>query len=306
MSYKTTKDLLELVNTVIEGKLLFVGKIQADTFTVMETLDNNTGINLPEKSTFDLKESYCQQIYFGNREPMIINDSFNHAFTSNLNVTRDLNIHSYIGVPIFYNNGEMYGTLCAVDSKTAQYTEKDIDILVKFSNLFSYVIELEKQMTLDILTGLLNRNYLFNHFDYMSNQGSILLLDLDGFKQVNDKYGHDVGDLVLIEVGNRIRQTIDHADLAIRFGGDEFVIILPNQTDSHLTAETARKLTNRLADWSNFDYPIHVSASIGIVPFPQEGNDLRSLLKKADSAMYQAKLNGKNTFQIYSELDAMA
>lgn len=299
MTYKAATDLLELVNSSIEGKMLFIGNITEDTFSIIKSIDNGTGIPIEENLEIRLKESYCQQIFFGNREPLIINDSKSHPFTSKLAVTNDLNIQSYIGVPIFYKDGEMFGTLCAIDSKPSYFTEKDIDILVKYSNLFSYVIELEKQLKTDPLTGLYNRSYLADNFEFIADRGAVMLLDLDGFKEVNDTYGHEVGDLVLKEVGNRLKQTIDSNALAIRMGGDEFVLLLPNQTDENLLKKLGIQLTKALSDWTTFEYSIEVSSSIGIVQYPQEGTELSTLLKKADHAMYEAKRNGKNTFCFY-------
>ncbi|MEB1808410.1 MAG: sensor domain-containing diguanylate cyclase [Bacillaceae bacterium] len=299
MTYKAATDLLELVNSSIEGKMLFIGKTSEDTFSIIKSIDNGTGIPITDNQEIRLKESYCQQIFFGNREPLIINDSKSHPFTSKLAVTNDLNIQSYIGVPIFYKDGEMFGTLCALDSKPSHFTEKDIDILVKFSNLFSYVIELEKQLKTDPLTGLYNRSYLSDNFEFIANKGAVMLLDLDGFKQVNDTYGHDVGDLVLKEVGNRLKQTIGTTDLAIRMGGDEFVLLLPHQTDKKLLEKLGKQLTKALSDWTTFEYSIDVSTSIGIVQYPQAGNELSTLLKKADYAMYEAKRNGKHTYRFH-------
>ena len=276
--------------------MLFISKTSNDTFHIIQTLDNNTGIRISPDQKLPIKESYCQQILFGNQGPLIINDSHTHPFTSKLPITDELNIHSYIGVPIFYKNGEMFGTLCALDSKPSNYEDEDIEILEKFSNLFSYVIELEQQMKIDFLTGLYNRNYLYNHFHHLAEEGSMMLIDLDGFKQVNDHYGHDVGDQVLMEVGHRLKQNIHTEDLAIRLGGDEFVLVFPNKTDMFFIEEIGSRISKQLSNWTSFFQPISVSASIGIVQFTRDGNNLRELLKKADTAMYNAKRAGKNTY----------
>jgi diguanylate cyclase len=299
MTYKAAQDLLELLNSIMEGKMLFLGKTTEEFFSIIKTLDNQTGIKLYENQKIKIRESYCQQIFFGSREPLIINDSKTHPFTSKLPITSELNIHSYIGVPVFYNDGEMFGTLCALDSKPANYTAEDVEVLVKFSNLFSYVIELEKQVRVDPLTGLYNRRYLYDNFEFISDSGTIMLLDLDGFKQVNDLHGHDIGDMVLIEVGKRLNKTIGIENLAVRLGGDEFVLVFPNQTDQISINEIGNTLIEVLSDWSSFGYSIQVSASIGIVPYPQEGTELKTLLTKADSAMYLAKMNGKSAYHLY-------
>ncbi|MBD8069392.1 sensor domain-containing diguanylate cyclase [Bacillus sp. PS06] len=230
----------------------------------------------------------------------MINDTHIHEFTKDLPVTHDANIRAYLGVPIFYNNGEMFGTLCAIDSKTSNFTQKDIEVLQKFSNLFSFVIELERKVNYDSLTELYSRNYLYTHFTQIANKGTLMLLDLDGFKEVNDVHGHHVGDDILKEVGNRIKKFLDATSLGVRLGGDEFVILIPNLQDDLEIEDKAHHLLSILSDWKGFN--INISASIGIITFPyDEEIHLGNLLKKADIAMYQAKERGKNCFQIFSE-----
>ncbi|MRH42059.1 diguanylate cyclase [Aquibacillus halophilus] len=194
----------------------------------------------------------------------------------------------------------MYGTLCAIDSKISNFTKKDIEILQKFSNLFTYVIELEKKVHYDSLTELYSRNYLYDNFNYISDKGTLMLLDLDGFKEVNDVHGHHVGDKVLKEVGKRIKEFLDADSLGVRLGGDEFVILIPNLQDDLEIEYKANRILGVLSDWKNFD--INISASIGIIKFPYYDEiSLENLLKKADNAMYQAKVKGENCFHAFSE-----
>ncbi|OLO39357.1 hypothetical protein BTR23_09970 [Alkalihalophilus pseudofirmus] len=91
--------------------------------------------------------------------------------------------------------------------------------------------------------------------------------------------------------------------MAVRLGGDEFVLLLPNQITLHLIENLGYNLAKQLSDWQRFEYPIQVSASIGIVQFPQDGNELRTHMKKADTAMYKAKVNGKSTYCHYHSSD---
>ncbi|MDC3418238.1 sensor domain-containing diguanylate cyclase [Aquibacillus sp. 3ASR75-54] len=206
-------------------------------------------------------------------------------------MTKQANIGSYVGVPVFYQNGEMFGTLCAIDSAPSHFTEKDIHILERFSNLFSYVIELEKQVQLDSLTELYSRRYLVDRMENV-DKGMVMLIDLDGFKEVNDTYGHDVGDLVLIEVGHRLK-SLSSSKLVFRLGGDEFIILFPGEQDDFLMRENARLILNSLSTWDNFSHAVSISASIGIVKM-EHPTKLNDMLKKVDNAMYRAKGKGKN------------
>lgn len=216
-------------------------------------------------------------------------------------ITYKANIRSYLGVPILYKNGEMFGTLCAIDSKPTNFTNWDIKTFERLSRLFSHFLELDKKAKYDTLTGLYNRYFLYSSFDHVSkDKGSIMLLDLDGFKQVNDKYGHDVGDNVLKEVGYRIKQCLDTKEIGVRLGGDEFIILYPYLVDTKLVEEKAKLILKALSSWDEFEYKVNLSVSIGIACYPDNAIDLKSLLKFADIAMYHAKEAGKNNHKFFS------
>ena len=130
-----------------------------------------------------------------------------------------------------------------------------------------------------------------------NNQLALLLIDLDGFKQINDNHGHDVGDKVLIEVANRMQATMRKEDVLIRFGGDEFIIAFIPKTENpnevhHVVDKLLEQLANQIIMQNNLI--VSMGASIGIASFPQDGKDIESLMASADTAMYQAKKNGKN------------
>ncbi|WP_259457976.1 sensor domain-containing diguanylate cyclase [Salipaludibacillus neizhouensis] len=239
-------------------------------------------------------------MYFGGREPLLINDTHSHPLTLEKSVIYSSNIHSYLGVPILYKNGDMFGALCVMDSIKGDFKEEDFKILEKFSALFTSVIELEKQVTFDSLTGLYTRNYFYENFDNFINKGTLMLLDLDGFKQVNDNNGHDVGDIVLKEVAERITEILSEDGIGVRIGGDEFVIYFPNLIDTSSIKDKGKSIKNALSDWESIPYNVNISASIGIVKFESDELNLSTLLKVADTAMYHAKNKGKNSCHFLS------
>ena len=130
-------------------------------------------------------------------------------------------------------------------------------------------------------------------------------LDLDGFKPVNDKFGHEAGDQLLIEIALRIQHTLREADTLARLGGDEFVFLLlglERVEDCEITLHRLLEVISKPVMLKN--QAVSVSASIGISIFPEDNTDPDTLLRHADQAMYQAKQSGKNCFQIYdSKLD---
>jgi len=156
----------------------------------------------------------------------------------------------------------------------------------------------------DALTGLNNRRYLDNHLNVLFNRSmargkplSVLITDIDRFKQVNDTYGHDAGDEVLKEFANRIRSTVRGADLACRYGGEEFVIVMPD-TSPEVAAAVAERLRASVES-SGFTLKstgeeLKITASFGIASRLSSVLTPDQLMKQADLALYEAKNTGRN------------
>lgn len=157
----------------------------------------------------------------------------------------------------------------------------------------------------DGLTGLLRRNaaelQLRKHLASANSTSSIvLLLDLDGFKKANDTYGHDAGDIVLIQTARRLESCVRHNDIVCRLGGDEFLIILfncdPISTGFSIAEEIIIAIKKPVV--INADITVNIGVSIGIALFPMHGGSVESLIKSADEAMYEVKRKGKNGYGI--------
>jgi diguanylate cyclase (GGDEF)-like protein len=137
----------------------------------------------------------------------------------------------------------------------------------------------------------------------------ILFLDLDNFKNINDGCGHLVGDQLLIQVVTRLKDCIRDADTLCRQGGDEFIILLTQIEGINEISRIAQKILDTISEPFEIEnQKLHTSASIGIAVFPSDGDDLDSLLKNADTAMYQAKESGKNAYRFFTDkmnIDAM-
>jgi len=160
----------------------------------------------------------------------------------------------------------------------------------------------------DVLTGLPNRTLLEDRFSQAlararrnNSMVAALFLDLDRFKTINDQMGHHIGDNVLREIAQRLTRTLREVDTVARLGGDEFIILLPEIEHVQDAAKTAQKII------LSFEPPFHVegkqlfsSTSVGISIYPHDGQDLPTLMKNADVALYRAKEKGRNNYQLYT------
>ena len=165
-------------------------------------------------------------------------------------------------------------------------------------------LELETFANYDKLTGLPNRRLFFERLDRMvlecerdHHQFVLLYLDLDGFKDINDTYGHAIGDDVLVTVGNRLLQCIRKSDTVARMGGDEFTIIIRNSENKKNITEIVKKIHHTIQEIITIgDIECQVNASIGAAIYPINGKDGETLLRNADSTMYDVKRNTKGGF----------
>tara|TARA_R110002110_G_scaffold55661_11_gene158849 strand:- start:466 stop:2817 length:2352 start_codon:yes stop_codon:yes gene_type:complete len=224
-------------------------------------------------------------------------------------------INTYIGIPVF--SGSTYLGLIGLANRAEGYTRKLADELAPLSQTLGNLIErkrlyeekrshkqdLELATNYDALTGLPNRHRLTELFEqelYEAGQRngtvSVCLIDLDGFKVINDEHGHAVGDAVLRSVAAKLQATVRSHDIVARLGGDEFVAILRDEDDERVYA----RLLDVIRHPINFRHNVlQISGSMGITVYPDDDSDTDMLLRHADQAMYAAKETGKNCFKVF-------
>ena len=159
----------------------------------------------------------------------------------------------------------------------------------------------------DFLTGLPNRMLLNDRVNQAialaprhHKRVAVLFLDLDGFKHINDSLGHPTGDKLLQSIAKRLVECVRASDTVSRQGGDEFVVLLSEVERSEDTAITARRMLQSVAEAHSIDHhDLHVTTSIGVSVFPDDGLDAETLIKNADTAMYQAKENGRQSYKFF-------
>lgn len=259
---------------------------------------------------------------FRTRQPCISNDYLCDARTAHFyDAIRESGSRSGAAFPLL-KRGEAAGAIIFLSTALGAFTPEMVKLLQRLADNVSFAIEnfdraeekteaderIKYLATHDGLTDLPNRamfaellNTSIKTARRYRKKLALLFLDLDRFKVINDTLGHADGDALLVEMANRLRQTLRGSDVVARLGGDEFVVVLPEIADQHEVALVARKLLSAVVK------PVilrgqecRVTASIGVALYPENGNDVQTLTKCADMAMYLAKEEGKNDFRFFS------
>ncbi len=224
-------------------------------------------------------------------------------------------IGSRLYVPLIYQ-GQIMGLLAAINHQDdPDFSQSDLDLLSTIGNQSSVALaqyhlrkQIEHQAFHDALTGLPNRVLFENRLEYALAQAerykttfATLFIDLDGFKHINDTLGHHMGDALLQEVSKRLKSRTRDSDTLARMGGDEFALILTNLRYKDDAIRVAQSYLEQFQSGFKIgEQNLFVGASIGVSLYPDDGEDLSSLLKHADSAMYQAKAGGKNNVRSFT------
>lgn len=202
-------------------------------------------------------------------------------------------------------NAEIYLESLTISAITNQEGEaRYIGIFADITKL-RQTQELEQLAHHDTLTGLPNRLLLNSRLEHALERcrrqgvrGAVMFLDLDHFKEVNDRLGHGAGDQLLRRAAARLKERLRGSDTLARLGGDEFVIVLEDLPDAENAAELAKTLVQRMASPFFLDggQAVNIGTSIGIALFPSDGTDPEQLIQRADAALYQAKAKGRGTW----------
>jgi diguanylate cyclase (GGDEF)-like protein len=271
------------------------------------------GSSLEEKAMVDQKLDIASNKWFElyeTKKPTIIK----HTYIQKLSL-------SYL-VPVLYN--DEVKLVLVIDFSVHKLQKINEVITMMKSGLFFILTiifilflvliiqflrykKMKKQSFIDKLTNVYNRNYLHEIQDTINlNEYMIAAIDIDYFKNVNDTYGHEAGDIILGEVGNILLHTIrEEEDIVVRYGGEEFVIFIKNKSqNSNISLNVIQRIFENIKEHKMFineeDY-IHITVSIGINKTPNQSKNFLEAFKLADLALYEAKKSGRDTIKIYGQ-----
>lgn len=327
-----------LLEMIVHGKPLQL-ILEAVVRTVEDLLDNLTGsILLIEQNRLrscvgpNLPESYVAAVdgveigpQVGScgtaawrRQAVYVSDTFQDPLWSNfIDLVMRHGLRSCWSTPIFGNNGVLHGTFALYSGTVRMPSAIEREIIDMATNIAGIAIDRRRAEDKvnymahhDPLTGLSNRNLFWSQFQRAIHEArrenrlvAVTYIDLDNFKEINDVYGHGVGDEVLRSLAERIKNCIRESDIAVRLGGDEFAIIFSNpQHDEPGILQRLKTIRERAAEPIELDVgSLTVTCSSGTAFYPSDGETPEALLAKADAAMYEVKKNGRNGVRFFAQ-----
>ena len=247
--------------------------------------------------------SFCTHT-IQQREPLIVEDAhLDPRFATSPMVVEPPHIRSYAGIPLRTPEGYNVGSLCAMDTRARRFSPADIAILSNFANIVCDELELRMIAQVDHLTGALTRRGFVEQAERemarsrrYERPSTLVMLDVDHFKMVNDTYGHTTGDQVLHQLAKLAEATLRPIDVFGRLGGEEFGILLP-ETGADEALIVAERLRESIAGFpmrlSN-DATLKVTASFGIAVLTPTLTSVATWIEQADTMLYAAKAAGRN------------
>jgi len=245
--------------------------------------------------------SFCGHAILGKEIFIIPDATKDERFTDNPLVTNEPNIRFYAGCPLRFTDGSRLGTLCIIDQKPRSLSDDDLEALKDLASTVERELAAIQLATLDELTDILNRRGFMMISQHSLNlcvrqkiPASLVYLDLDNFKRINDTFGHSEGDNVLNAFADQIRTVCRESDVFARLGGDEFVILFINASKK-AAEDTIVRLQQSLNEYNQKEHREYdISFSSGIVNFdPDKHNSIEALLEDGDSLMYEYKKTRK-------------
>ena len=239
--------------------------------------------------------SFCSEIVDTGCD-LIISDVMAHSVYAKNPLVLSGAVRAYAGVPLI-DDDAVIGSLSIFDDRVRIFSNDDLALMRHLSQLATTVLTLRRMARTDALTGLPNRVVFFDRVERALARADrngamvcVMYFDVDNFKSINDNYGHDAGDQVLVEIGRRVHSILRLADTLARIAGDEFVILYEDLNDVASAHHLATRLLESIKEpWLVDGEALTVSVSVGVAVTESGRTSYRELLKHADAALYEAK-----------------
>jgi diguanylate cyclase (GGDEF)-like protein/PAS domain S-box-containing protein len=291
-----------------ENQLRLAAKVfESSNEAIMVTDGQNKVLSI--NKTFEKITGYAEAEVLGKDPSMLGAGQSTRSFFRNLWATLEETGAWQGEMPNRRKNGEFYPAWFSISQIRDSHgkPENHIAIFSDITNRKQQEAQIEYLAYHDALTGLPNRRLLSDRLamaisqtDREENSLALLFIDLDRFKNINDSLGHHMGDELLRQVGTRLVASVRAGDTVSRLGGDEFVVLCPSCGGAKDVSSMCEALIHKMsAPYRVESQELHITPSIGIALFPDDGEDVNTLIKNADAAMYQAKDSGRSTFQFY-------
>ncbi len=304
---------VELVSVILKAEYCTVLELEPDGKQLAIKAACGWSGEYQGRRTVSIRPGSRIELVLSSREPLAVGDLTADPRFSNSPLLK-LGVRSGIQVPIF-GSTRTFGILSAHALEARHFSEEDVTFLQSVANILSVAIErknaeqhLAYLAQFDTLTGLPNRHLFHDrllraiaHARRSGQPMAVLFIDLDRFKLVNDTQGHTAGDKLLKEAAARLSECVRSVDTVGRFGGDEFGAIVADLSKLGDAGVVAQKVLDAIAQPFKLDArDTYVSASVGITLFPADGDNPEALVMNADTAMYRAKEQGRNTYQYFT------
>jgi diguanylate cyclase (GGDEF)-like protein len=302
-AFRTEHAALHLIDE--EGRIRYVNGVGFPDETRQALIDNLVGKSIADSPVW--------RVAAESGEPVMVSD-VTTTKTRTGGIVQTIGVRSFISMLLMSANGPVGMVMCGDSGGTREWTARDrilaqqlavegaliMDSARMRQDAQKHVVELTHHAFHDSLTGLPNRKHLLDRAGEAVEQAAadgtrvaLLLLDLNGFKQVNDTVGHHAGDVLLQLVGKRLQAAVRFPDMVARLGGDEFSVLLTGDPDETAAVLAGERICERLRKPFDIEgQEVKIGASVGVALFPGHAGEVGALMRAADASMYQAKRNG--------------
>jgi len=270
----------------------------------------NNPFKLLDNKHFFNSGLYCETVIRADKRLYVPDALKDEDWKDNPDIA--LNMVSYLGFPIKHADSTPFGTLCILDDHERTWSLEEENVIIQFRNMIENHLKListveqvsilneslQRMAYYDYMTNIYNRRYFFEVSETTialckreKKSICIVIIDIDNFKSINDTYGHDIGDEVIKTLAKETTNCIRESDIFARFGGEEFIILLPNTNENNgvIISEKIRSTVENIV----FN-DIKFTVSLGVSQMNLEEDSLTDAIKRADNGLYKAKNSGKN------------